>query len=141
QEVFVKAYRSLSGYRSGSSFYTWLYRIASNHCLDLLRSKGRRPAESLDALLDEKGDSVEGQFAVLDNTRAASEAKALIGQILQLLPPDYRVVLTLREIEGLSYQEIADTMECSIDSVKARLRRARIDIEEKARHFLRPPVV
>ena len=136
QEVFIKAYQSLRSFRQTSSFYTWLYRIASNHCLSFLRSKKRRPAESLDALLETEGGKMEALFSKSPNPRAAFEATDLIERLLSDLRPHYRLILTLREIEGLSYEEISQVMEISLDAVKAQLRRAREEIGQKMRHFL-----
>lgn len=124
QEIFVKAYRGLSGFRLDSSFSTWLYRIAYRHCLDLLRSRKRRAAEPLDSLPE-----------IAENA-ASLEDKAAVESVLSALPPDYRLVLTLREVQGLTYEEIARATGSSLDSVKARLRRAREALQEAARHFL-----
>ena len=135
QEVFLKAYTSLGRFQKTASFYTWLYRIASNHCLDVIRSSKRRPAESWDALLEEQGEKMHELLSPAADPRRAMEASELIGRILALLRPNYRLILTLREIEGLSYQEISDVLDCSIDSVKAQLRRGRAELEERARHF------
>ncbi len=133
QDVFLKAYRALAEYQGTSSFYTWLYRIASNHCLGLLRSKARKPAESWDALVEAEGEKNAGSAP---DPRRAVEAADTVRALFEGLDPAYKLVLTLREMEGLSYDEIAVVMDCSLDSVKARLRRARLEIEEKARHFL-----
>lgn len=129
QEVFLKAYRGLRNFRFDSSFSTWLYRIAYRHGLDILRSRRRRRTQSLDALLEERG---EGALpAAPDQTTQADPARSA-ENLLSSLPPDYRLVLTLREVQGLSYEEIARATDASLDSVKARLRRAR----ESLRHFL-----
>jgi RNA polymerase sigma-70 factor (ECF subfamily) len=135
QEAFIKAYQSLDKFQGQSSFYTWIYRIASNHCLSLLRSKSRHPAESLDAIVEEEK---EGLFRLFSNSdpRAAVEAQALVDKILSGIRPNYRLVLILRERDELSYEEIAQVMEVSVDSVKALLRRAREEVQEKLRHFL-----
>ena len=124
QEVFLKAYKSLDRFAGDCAFSTWLHRIAANQCLDLLRKASRRRTESLDAEEDpspEPGASLEA---------ADLAARALAG-----LPEDYRLILVLRETQGLSYLELAETLECSLDSVKARLRRARAALKDAARHF------
>ena len=136
QEVFLKAYRALPGFRGGSSFSTWLHRIAANHCLDLLRSRSRRKTESWDELLENEGERIHRLLAAPPDQERAREDADLIQRVLSCLPPKYRMALTLREVQGLTYQEIAETMECTIDSVKARLKRARRDFKERMRHHL-----
>ena len=134
QEVFLKAYQSLDKFKGSSALSTWLYRIASNHCLDLLRKEARQKAESLEAILEGEGGAVERLLSEPDQQRRAEDAD-LIERVLRALPPDYRLILTLREIEGLSYEEIMEAMDCTLDSVKARLRRARESLEESLRHI------
>lgn len=136
QEVFVKAYQSLGSFQQSASFYTWLYRIATNHCLSALRNKGRRMTESLDSLLEAEGDQVAALFSSQPDFRDSLQAKELLTKLLDSLRPNYRAVIVLREVEGLSYEEIGRVLACSVDSVKAQLRRARQEIEEKLRHFL-----
>lgn len=129
QDVFLKAYRHLGRFRQDAAFSTWIHRIAHNHCLDLLKQRARRAGESLDALL-EKGDQVLF-FPEKPAPAETGEALALLGQ----LSPVHRTVLTLREVQGFSYEEMARVMGSTVDSVKARLRRARRALLEKARHF------
>jgi len=135
QEIFLKAYRSLSKFRGASSFATWLYRIASNHCLDMLRRRERAATESWDALLEAEGERIERLLSAPVNEERSLEDADLVRRVLDCLPPEYRLILTLRELQGLTYQEIAAAMGCSLDSVKARLRRAREDFEGRLRHF------
>lgn len=135
QEIFIKAYQSLSSFHGNSSLSTWLYRISANHCKDLLRKRSRQKTESLDALLEESEDGVQKLFEPSFNPTAAIEAAELVAKFLDSLSSDERLILTLREAQGLSYQEIAQTLQCSLDAVKARLRRARQSVEEKLRHF------
>ncbi len=135
QEVLVKAYHALADFREDATFSTWLYRIASNHCLSLLRA--RRPTESLDHLLETQGDSIERFLSTQKDPHQPMEDADFSEQLLSRLPESYRLVLTLREAEGLSYEEIAKVMDTSLDSVKALLRRARQEVEEKLRHFLK----
>jgi RNA polymerase sigma-70 factor, ECF subfamily len=135
QEIFIKAYQSLSSFRGESRFSTWLYRIASNHCKDLLRKKSRQKTESLDALADRMGDAVEELLESPPKTEISAENAENIEKVLSALSPHDRVILTLRESEGLSYQEIAETLDCTVDAVKARLRRAREALNEILRHF------
>ncbi len=133
QDVFLKAFRGLRKFRADAAFSTWLYRIARNHCLDLLKTRKRRAEDSLDALL-EKGDGVLGK---LPSSPPPSDSQALLSG----LPSDYRAVLILREVHGYSYGEIAHSLEITLDSVKARLRRARQSLIAAARHFSTLPNV
>lgn len=128
QEAFIKAYNSLSSFRGDSKFSVWLYRIVSNVCLDFLRSRNRRATVSLSVENDE-GEEVE-----LDIADEASSPQALLDRSLtrdavrrglQALPPDHREILLLREIQGLSYDEIAETLDLEVGTVKSRIFRAR----------------
>jgi len=138
QETFLKAYQSLNKFRGSSSFATWIYRIAYHHCLDVLRKESREKTESWDALLEKDGGRIERLFADPGGPGAAKDSHEFVTEVLSRLSSEYRTVLILREVQNLSYLEISETMDCSVDSVKARLRRARSELEEKLRHFLRP---
>jgi RNA polymerase sigma-70 factor (ECF subfamily) len=135
QEVFIKAYQSLGQFRGNSSFSTWLYRITANRCLDILRKKARKQTESWDALLEKEGSKIESMLVSQPAEESSAEQIELMAKILVHLSEKDRAMLLLREMQGLSYQELADTLGCSIDSVKARLRRARQEISEKLRHI------
>lgn len=125
QEVFLKAYKALGKFRGESKLSTWLYRISANHCLDICRKNRLKRMLSLDSVGD-KGKMLESRVVQSeDNTFSAFAAKESIQKILSALPPASRSVLILREIHGLSYQELADTLKCSLDAVKSRLKRAR----------------
>lgn len=137
QDIFVKAYQSLAKFKGNSSFSTWLYRITTNHCLDILRKRNRRKTYSLDSLVEDEGDHIHRLFSTSAVAAAQMENRDLAGKILSTLPEDYRVILTLREADGLEYQEIADFLNCSLDAVKGRLSRARKQLQENLRHFLR----
>lgn len=140
QEVFVKAFASLYQYKQDLSFQAWLYRIASNHCLDLLRKKKRQKTDSLDSLLEQKGDHLEdlaARTADLGRRIEEKEEKVQLAlRVLSYVSPEQRQILILRELDGLSYEEISAVLHCSLDAVKARLKRARQQLQEKARHFL-----
>ena len=138
QEVFLKAYQSLRRFRGDASFLTWLRRIAVNHCRDLLRARARHRTDSLDALIEQAGDRIRQLIVTPPDRLHTRDESQLLDRLLAGLAPDYRLVLVLREIQGLSYEEIARALHCSLDSVKARLRRARRELEELARHFLKP---
>jgi RNA polymerase sigma-70 factor, ECF subfamily len=137
QDVFVKAYRSLDRFKEQSSFSTWLYRITANHCLDVLRKRNRRRTVSLDSLVENEGDRIHRLFSESPVAADLMENKDLVGKILSTLSEDYRTILTLREADGLEYQEIAEILECSLDAVKGRLSRARRQLQENLRHFAR----
>ena len=128
QEAFIKAYNSLQSFRGDSKFSVWLYRIVSNVCLDFLRSKNRRPTVSLSVEDD------DGEDAQLDVADASQSPELLLDRKLtrdsvrrglDSLPPDYRQILLLREIQGLSYDEIAQALSLEVGTVKSRIFRAR----------------
>lgn len=137
QEIFLKAYRSLDQFRGAAAFSTWIYRIATNHCLDLLREQSRHRTESWEELVTREGERLNRLLSAPTNPVLRLEEADLIEQVLSCLPPEHRIVLILREVQGLSYQEIAEVLNCSLESIRARLRRARQSFEEKLRHFLR----
>jgi RNA polymerase sigma-70 factor, ECF subfamily len=119
QDAFLKAYRAFDKFQGKAALSTWLYRIATNRCLDLLRERARRKTEPLAEAGKEEGSGLE------------------TADLLSRLPDEQRAALALREVQGLSYEEIADALGCSVDAVKGRLKRAR----ESLRHFLTPPGV
>jgi RNA polymerase sigma-70 factor (ECF subfamily) len=138
QEIFIKCYQALSKFRQDSSFSTWLYRIAVNHCHDLQRKIARRKTESWEALVEKEGERIERLFAVSPERESGPEAPELLHRLLAHLSEKSRTVLILREVQGLSYQAMAETLKCSLDAIKARLKRARRELSGKARHFIRP---
>lgn len=140
QEAFLKAHRALARYSGAASFGTWLHRIAVNHCLDVLRAAGRRRADSLDALLEADASAL-GRALAEPSSAQALEDRDTVERLLGRLNPEQRLALTLREAEGMSYEEIAAAMSCSLDSVKARIRRARAELLEMSRHFPGPDIV
>jgi RNA polymerase sigma-70 factor (ECF subfamily) len=128
QETFIKAYNSLQSFRGDSKFSVWLYRIASNVCLDFLRSRSRKPTVSL-SVEDDEGE--EGQLDIADESQSPEIlmerglTRDAVRRGLDTLPPDYRQILLLREIQGLSYDEIAAVLEIEVGTVKSRIFRAR----------------
>ncbi len=125
QEVFLKAYKNLRGFRNDSKFSTWLYRIANNHCIDLAR---RKKIASFFSFFDKDQQPIrayEERSAVQADVAIATDSKLALEKLLAALPSSYRSILVLREAHGLSYQELADSLNCSVDSVKSRLKRAR----------------
>lgn len=128
QEAFIKAYNSLQSFRGDSKFSVWLYRIVSNVCLDFLRSKNRRPTVSLSV---EDDDGEDAQLDVADESQSPEHlldrklTRESVRRGLDSLPPDYRQILLLREIQGLSYDEIAQALGLEVGTVKSRIFRAR----------------
>ena len=128
QEAFIKAYNSLQSFRVDSKFSVWLYRIVSNVCLDFLRSKNRRPTVSLSV---EDDDGEDAQLDVADESQSPELlldrklTRESVRRGLDSLPPDYRQILLLREIQGLSYDEIAQALSLEVGTVKSRIFRAR----------------
>ena len=128
QEAFIKAYNSLQSFRGDSKFSVWLYRIVSNVCLDFLRSKNRRPTVSLSV---EDDDGEDAQLDVADESQSPEHlldrklTRESVRRGLDSLPPDYRQILLLREIQGLSYDEIAQALSLEVGTVKSRIFRAR----------------
>jgi RNA polymerase sigma-70 factor, ECF subfamily len=137
QEAFIKAFQRLGQFRGDAAFSTWLYRLTSNHCLDLLRSRTRQRTDSWDHLLETQGERAEALLQPPSVPAGpADDLKDTVNILLNELKPEYRLILTLREVQGLTYEEIARTLNSSLDSVKARLRRARQQLGEKLRHAL-----
>ena len=128
QEAFLKAYRSLKNFRGDSKFSVWLYRIVSNVCLDFLRSKSRKPTVSLTAENDE-GEETEIEVADLapnpEECLMSSLTKDAINRGLKALPPEQREILLLREVSGLSYEEISEALGLELSTVKTRIFRGR----------------
>lgn len=137
QDIFIKTYKSLHSFKGESAFSTWLYRLASNHCLDLIRSDSRKKTESWEELLQIHGEKIEKLFSFNEPFPSDNnEITEWINSLLEELKPDYRLILTMRESQNLSYQEIADTLHLTLDSVKSKLRRARQELNEKYDTFI-----
>ena len=139
QEALIKAYRAIGGFRGESAFYTWLYRIAVNTAKNYLESQGRRPPgsdmEIESAELIESGEGLRDQ-ATPERQMLTNEIATTVHRVLELLPPDLRTAITLREIEGMSYEEIAEVMDCPIGTVRSRIFRAREAIDQELRPLL-----
>ncbi len=139
QETFIKAYKALSRFRGDSAFYTWLYRIAINTAKNYLVSQGRRPPQSdIDATEAEtyEGESALKEYASPEREVLRDEIRDTVFQAIEELPEDLKTAITLRELEGMSYEEIADAMECPIGTVRSRIFRAREAIDKKLRPLL-----
>jgi len=139
QETFIKAYRALAKFRGDSAFYTWLYRIAINTAKNHLVAQGRRPPDTdIDA---EDAVQLDGQSSLreIDSPEhmvLKDEIEQTIFQAIEDLPEDLRTAITLRELEGLSYEEIAQAMGCPIGTVRSRIFRAREAIDAKLKPLL-----
>ncbi|BCS50709.1 RNA polymerase sigma factor RpoE [Aeromonas jandaei] len=134
QEAFIKAYRALPTFRGESAFYTWLYRIAVNTAKNYLTSQGRRPPSS-DVEADEAesygGGEALQEVSTPENLALTDEIKRTVFSAIEALPEDLRTAITLRELEGLSYEEIAEIMDCPVGTVRSRIFRAREAIDKK----------
>jgi RNA polymerase sigma-70 factor (ECF subfamily) len=141
QEAFIKAYRALPNFRGESAFYTWLYRIAINTAKNFLVAQGRRPpASDLDADTAEQMDvGVRLQEnSTPENNLLQEEIADTVRRAIEELPDDLRTAITLRELEGLSYEEIARAMSCPVGTVRSRIFRARAAIDAKLAPLLEP---
>ena len=145
QESFIKAYRALPQFRGDSAFYTWLYRIAVNTAKNHLVSLGKQPIPMTDLTSDEEDtESFDSGAVVADNQTPESlllsrQIAETVNRSIEALPPDLRAAITLREIEGLSYEEIAEAMNCPIGTVRSRIFRAREFIAVELRPLLDTP--
>jgi len=136
QEVFLKVYRALPRFRGNSSFSTWLYRITSNTCLDLARKHKRVPNTiSLDDPVETTTGELRRQVADSssepERTAVRAEAASEIMTAISALPAEQRLSIVYRELEGLSYEEIAEALGCSLGTVKSRISRARAALKER----------
>ena len=139
QEAFLKAYRALASFRGDSAFYTWLYRIAINTAKNALVSNRRRPVDFDLDLQDpeqydrharlKEGDTPEGVLL-------SEEIRSVVEKAMEQLPEDLRTAIVLRELEGLSYEEIAEAMDCPVGTVRSRIFRAREAIDRKLKPLL-----
>ena len=129
QDAFLKAYSSIGGFRGDASFSTWLYRIAKNVCLDVLRRRSRRTVFSLDDPMEtEEGEldrQLAGELPDPEDALLDSEVRDAVKDAILRLPPHHRSIIVLRDIEDLSYEEIAEILEIGLGTVKSRLYRAR----------------
>lgn len=133
QEAFIKAYRAIGNFRGDSAFYTWIYRIAINTAKNYLVSRGRRPPAS-DVDMDD-AEFYAGSDMLRDNASPEQQMmrdqlESVVFKAIQSLPEDLRTAVSLREMEGLSYEEIAEVMSCPVGTVRSRIFRAREHIDK-----------
>lgn len=141
QEAFLKAYRALPGFRGDSAFYTWIYRIAVNTVKNYLVAQGRRPpGDDVDAEVAEQIDAGSRlrEQATPERELLSDEIAATVQAALNELPEDLRTAIVLRELEGMSYEEIATAMDCPIGTVRSRIFRAREAIDKRLQPLLSP---
>ncbi|HVG04603.1 MAG TPA: RNA polymerase sigma factor RpoE [Burkholderiaceae bacterium] len=140
QEAFVKAYRALPNFRGDSAFYTWLYRIAINTAKNYLVSQGRRAPTSTTADVEDAETFDDGDHLrdlnTPDSMLVTKQVGDAVNRAIDQLPEDLRTAIVLRELEGLSYEEIAESMQCPIGTVRSRIFRAREAIALELRPIL-----
>ena len=139
QEAFIKAYRALPRFRGDSAFYTWLYRIAINTAKNHLVSRSRRPPGSDVDVEDAEyyaGGGVLHEIDTPENALFGAELKSVVEAAISDLPEDLRTAVTLREFDGLSYEDIAEVMDCPVGTVRSRIFRAREAIDTKVKQQL-----
>jgi len=139
QEAFIKAYRALPNFRGESAFYTWLYRIAVNTAKNHLAVQSRRPSgdgHDVSEIEQIEGADALKEQATPENLILKDELQATVLKAIEDLPEDLKTAIMLREIEGLSYEEIASVMECPIGTVRSRIFRAREAIENEMKPLL-----
>ena len=139
QEAFIKAYRAIKRFRGDSAFYTWLYRIAINTAKNWIVAKNRRPPSSDIDAVDAEQYGISDRLretATPENELLREEIERTVFATIANLPEDLRTAIMLREMDGMSYEEIATTMECPIGTVRSRIFRAREAIDEKLKPLL-----
>ncbi|MBK7903660.1 MAG: RNA polymerase sigma factor RpoE [Proteobacteria bacterium] len=139
QEAFVKAYRALGSFRGDSAFYTWLYRIAVNTARNSIASRQRRPLDYEAELSESEQNNVAARLKHDDTPEAtvlSEEIRQTVNSAIEHLPEDLRTAIVLREIEGLSYEEIAVAMDCPVGTVRSRIFRAREAIDRALKPLL-----
>ncbi|BAJ00903.1 RNA polymerase sigma factor RpoE [Shewanella violacea] len=139
QEAFIKAYRALPNFRGESAFYTWLYRIAVNTAKNHLVAQGRRaPANDVDVEEAEYYDGSDAlkEFASPERLLMADDIQKVVFDALDSLPEELKTAISLRELDGMSYEEIANVMDCPVGTVRSRIFRAREAIDKKLQPLL-----
>ena len=140
QEAFIKAYRALPRFRGDSAFYTWLYRIAVNTAKNYLAAQRRRPMDIELDLQDQEQYGLHAKLKDTDTPEAVSmsdEMRDALERAIEALPDDLRTAIILRELDGMSYEEIAQTMDCPVGTVRSRISRAREAISKKVGALVR----
>ncbi len=139
QEAFIKAYKALPNFRGESAFYTWLYRIAINTAKNYLVARKRRPLDYDVDLQDPTQYEMQARLsdvATPEGHALGEEVREVVSEAVEKLPEDLRMAIVLREIEGMSYEEIAQAMDCPVGTVRSRIFRAREAIDSRLRPLL-----
>ena len=139
QDAFIKAYRALPNFRGESAFYTWMYRIAVNTAKNHLAVQSRRPLDAeqdISEIEQFEGDNALKEYATPEHLILRDEIQATVIKAIEELPEDLRIAITLREVEGLSYEDIAIAMDCPIGTVRSRIFRAREAIDNHLKPLL-----
>lgn len=139
QESFIKAYRAVGSFRGDSAFYTWLYRIAVNTAKNYLVAQGRRPPSSDVDAGDAENFESSGALKEIsnpENLMLSEELRAVVFRTIDSLPEDLKTAIILRELDGLSYEEIAEIMDCPVGTVRSRIFRAREAIDNKVQPLI-----
>jgi RNA polymerase sigma-70 factor, ECF subfamily len=140
QEAFIKAYRALPSFRGDSAFYTWLYRIGINTAKNYLVAMGRRAPTSTDVEAEEaegyEGGELLREISTPESLLLTKEIAGTVNQAIEALPEELRSAIQLRELEGMSYEEIAKLMDCPVGTVRSRIFRAREAIAERLKPLL-----
>lgn len=139
QDAFIKAYRALPNFRGESAFYTWMYRIAVNTAKNYLAVQSRRPfgmEQDISEIEQFEGDNALKEHATPENLLLSDEIQETVINAIEGLPEDLRIAITLREVEGLSYEDIAVAMDCPIGTVRSRIFRAREAIDKQLKPLL-----
>ncbi|HXS29401.1 MAG TPA: RNA polymerase sigma factor RpoE, partial [Steroidobacteraceae bacterium] len=135
QEAFIKAYRAIPQFRGDSAFYTWLYRIAINTAKNAIVSRDRSPIDfDLDLQNIEESNSMQARLADAETPESllqTEEIRETVNRAIEALPEDLRTAIVLRELEGLSYEDIAQAMDCPVGTVRSRIFRAREAIDKR----------
>ena len=130
QEAMIRVYRAIGGFKAQSSFSTWVYRVTMNTCLDELRRRKSRPNTSLDGLLDSGWAPTDGRDTP-EQHAVRMEARRSISAYINELPEDMRAAIVLRDVQGMSYEDIAAALDANIGTIKSRISRGREKLREK----------
>ncbi|MGE5329422.1 MAG: RNA polymerase sigma factor [Deltaproteobacteria bacterium] len=133
QDIMVKVFRTIKGFKEQSSFYTWLYRITVNECMDMVKKRKRTLTYSIDSPLDtEDGEiktEIQDSSESVEGTVERNELRRYLADAMNSLSPEHKTVIVLRDVQGFSYEEIAEIIKCPPGTVKSRINRARLELK------------